>query len=262
MATAAQVAEFRRANQTLTDLAQAELTDFWSSLNLGGDPARARDALLMFYPDLITAYGDTAAVLGTDWYDLLRDVPASAASFRAVLANPAPVEQAIGAARWGLAPLFLEDPDLALSRLLGSAQRLVLQPGREGIYRSAASDPYVTGVARIPSGTETCKFCIMLASRGPVYQSQVSAELVVGRGSNRTGYDSNGKRLSGGIGGGVKPRGSQALAQRFHDDCDCVPTVIRSQADYPEGHDLDLYKSLYEQGSGLGRDIPADFIAD
>ena len=241
-------------------LAQQDLADLWSSLNLSGDPARVRDALLEFFPDLLTAYGDTAAVLAADWYDLLRDVPASAKSFDAVLAAPAPTAQAEASARWAVGPLFLDDPDpaLAFSQLMGSTQRLVLQPGRDTIWTSAGADPVRTGVARVPSGTTTCRFCVTLASRGPVYQSQVSAELVVGRGSNRTGYDANGKRLAGGIGGGVKPRGTQAIGNSFHDGCDCVSVVIRSAADYPDGYDPAALLDLHRAGAGIGRDEPHD----
>lgn len=251
------MAEFRQANQSLVALAQRDLADFWSALN-PANPDTARDALLEFFPDLVSAYGDTAAVLGADWYDLLRDAPPSVASFDSVIAQPAPIEQAQGSVRWAVGPLFTEEPDVsrALANLMGSAQRLVLQPGRDGVYSSAASDPFLTGVARIPSGLETCKFCIMLASRGPVYQSQVSAELVVGRGSNRTGYDAAGRRLTGGIGGGVKARGALPIASTFHDDCDCVPTVIRGPADYPDGYDVETYRKLYAEGSGQGRDLP------
>lgn len=251
MATAAQVAEFREANRSLVTLAQRDLRDFWSALDLSSDPTRIRNLLLDVFPDITTAYGDTAAVLGADWYDMLRDVPASAGAFRAVTARPAPVEQAQGAVRWGVGPLFTEDPGAALSRLMGSMQRLVRQPGRDAVWDSAAADPVRTGVARVPSGPTTCAFCVMLASRGPIYQSQVSAELVVGRGSNRTGYDASGRRLRGGIGGGVRKRGNQEIGKRFHDDCDCESVVVRSPADYPEGYDPDHYYELYRKGSGV-----------
>lgn len=258
MATAAQVEEFRTANQSLVALAQRDLTEFWAALRLSGDPVKVLTELLDFFPDLLQTYGDTAAVLGADWYDALRDAPPSAKSFQAVLAQPAAPQQAQETARWAIAPLFTEDPDTALKRLLGATQRLVLAPGRDSIWSSAARDPIVTGVARVPSGTTTCKFCVMLASRGPIYQSQVSAELVVGRGSNRTGYDADGKRLVGGIGGGVKSRGARELGSKFHDNCDCVSVVVRSPRDYPDGYDPDRYLELYKKGSGVGRDEPHD----
>lgn len=252
------MSEYRQANQALVRLAQRDLEDFWSSLNLSSDPARIRDELLMFFPDLVQAYGDTAAVLGADWYDLLRDVPTSARSFDAVLAQPVGAEQAQQSARWAIGPLFVEQPDDALSRLMGAAQRMVLQPARDSVWDSAALDTFRTGVARVPSGATTCRFCVMLASRGPVYQSAVSAELVVGRGSNRTGYDSTGRRLTGGIGGGTKTRGTLNLGRKFHDHCDCTTVVVRSPSDYPDGYDPNGLRELYRQGSGIGRDEPTE----
>lgn len=250
MATAAQVAEYRDANRSLVAMAQRDLGEFWAALNLSGDPARVRDELLQFFPDLLQAYGDTAAVLGADWYDLMRDVPVSARSFDAVMAAPVGAEQAQQSARWAIGPLFTEDPDAALANLRKSTQRLVLQPARDSVFASATLDPVRTGVARVPSGP-TCTFCTMLASRGAVYTSEVSAELVVGRGSNRTGYDARGRRLQGGIGGGIKARGRQPLAHRFHDDCDCTTVVVRSAVDYPEGYDPAALYELYMQGRGI-----------
>jgi len=224
MATATQVAEFREANRALVTLAQRDLQDFWSAMNLSGDPARVRDELLGFFPDLLQAYGDTAAVLGADWYDLLRDVPASAKTFAAVLAQPASPAQAQQSARWGIGPLFAEDPDAALARLLGSTQRLVLQPGRESFAVSSARDPSRAPWARIPSGGSTCSWCVMLASRGAVYSDDIAA----------------------------------GEMNEFHDNCDCVQVQIRSRSDWPEDHDLDHFIDLYTAGSGIGRDLPAD----
>lgn len=217
------MAEFRSANRDLVLLAQRDLTEFWESLNVGGSPTLVRDALLAFFPELVTVYGDTAAVLGADFYDQLRNVPPSAASFRAILAQPAPVAQSSGTVRWAVGSLFDSEPDpgLVLSKLSGAAQRLVLQPGRDSIYESASRDTVRTGVARVPSGPKTCRFCVMLASRGAVYSSEYAAG---------------------------------AAGNEFHDDCDCVPTVIRSADDFPEDHDLDLYRRLYLESSGVGRD--------
>lgn len=225
MATAAQVAEYREANRSLVSLAQRDLRDFWGSLNLFGDPAKVRAALLEFYPELLALYGDAAALLGADWYDMLRDVPPSASRFRAALAAPVDVDQARGSARWALGPLFEDaDSDGALSLLLGSTQRLVLQPGRESTWTAARSDPVRTSFARVPSGPTTCKWCVMLASRGFAYDTAQSA----------------------------------SQARHFHDNCNCVIIPGRDESDLPDGYDLAEMKQLYSEMSGIGRDIPTD----
>lgn len=179
---------------------------------------------MTFFPELVTEFGDVSALLAVDFYDMLRDVPPSAASFQAAYAAPVDAQVAQGAARWAVGALFEDDPDRFVSQILGSTQRLVSQRGRDTIFDNAGRDRVRTSVARIPSGTDTCTFCIMLASRGAVYTDLVSA------GEMNT----------------------------FHDNCDCVPTVIRSRRDYPEGHDLQKFVDLYTSGLGTGRYAPTN----
>jgi len=208
------------------ELARHDLTSFWAALNIQGSPILVRDALLDFFPELIAAYGDGAALLAADFYDELRDVPPSAARFSATLATPPDSAQAKAAARWGLGPLFTADPDPAqtLLNLALVTNRLVLQSGRDTISRSAFSDPVRTGYARVPTGTHTCRFCVMLASRGAVYADAAAA----GEGN------------------------------KYHGECDCVPVPIRRRSDYPEGHDVREFERLYREGSGVGRDLPTE----
>ena len=192
MATSAEVEEIRSALAEVTVLAGRDLDEFWNALYTTDDPIAFRDELLRFFPDLITTYGDTAAVLGADWYDMMRQAQRQGVSvqqFRATIAMPAPDEQSIAAAKWALGPFFDEQADssLSLDMLHGIMDRLVKQPFRDSIWYSAASDPVRTGVLRMPSGSDTCPFCVMLASRGPVYSVSASgrntAGGVVGRGS-------------------------------------------------------------------------------
>lgn len=211
MATAAQVNAFRSNTAALVTLARRDLEAFWRSLDLS-DALAVKVMLQEFLPDLVQTYGSTAALLAADYYDELRDLPPSAGRFRAVMAEPVPVGQAQAVARWGVTPLFSAEPNAteALGHISGAVQRLVMQPARDTVIESARSDPSITGVARVPSGSETCAFCLMLASRGAVYGSKAAAG------------DMN----------------------KYHSLCDCVPTPIRSRDDFPEGYDVD---ALYEQ---------------
>lgn len=203
------------------ELARRELAGFFQSLDVWGDPYAVKAALLAFVPDLVQTYGDTAAVLAADYYDMLRDVPPSAASFRAVLAQPAATEQVEASTRWALAPLFRGEPDPAgtLALLDGAVQRLVLQPGRDTVMESAWADSVTAGVARVPQGVTTCKWCVMLAGRGAVYRDAARA----------------------------------GESKQFHDNCDCTTAVIRTNEDFPEGYDPDFYYDLYLQSEGTGR---------
>lgn len=243
MATPAQIEEFRTAQASLVALGQDQLRDVLSAFRVSSNPAAVRDVLLRYFPDFMTAFGDTAAVLGADFYDMVRNLPPSAGTARAVFAQPAKTKQAEGVVRWAIGSLFEADPDWASfeSLLLGASQRLILQPSRETIDLMSQADARSGRVAAVgwtrhvhPERAKTkksCDFCIMLAGRGPVYRSQESAGSVLGRGSTRTGFDESGTRLSGGIGGGVQTRGSQELSASFHDECNCTtaPTFYRRE---------------------------------
>lgn len=216
--------EYRTATQSLVLLAQRDLADFWGSLNVEGSPVAVRDALLEFIPELVLAYGDAAALLGADWYDMLREESPSAASFRAVMARPVDSEQARASARWGLGPLFDGNPGDALTLLAGSTQRLVMQPFRDTVFESGTTDPRKRWFARVPSGATTCKFCVMLASRGFVYATAESA----------------------------------GESNDWHDKCDCMVVPGTGPSDYPDGYDLAEYKRLNYELSGIGRDLPTE----
>lgn len=155
-------------------LAQRDLADFWAALDLYRDPFRARDAVEDFLPELVAAYGNTEALLAADFYDMLRDVPPSAARFRAVMADP-PMdpEQFHGTSSWAIGPLLAEKPDAttALTRLEGAVSRLVLEPNRETIVRSVAEDKRAVGWQRNVR-SDGCRFCKMLAGNGGVYKRE------------------------------------------------------------------------------------------
>ncbi|KKI20555.1 MULTISPECIES: VG15 protein [unclassified Leucobacter] len=235
MANAAQIEEFRQAALAISSLAQDQLRDLLSSFGPGSDPKRVRDLLLRVFPDFMTTFGDTAAVLGADFYDLMRDLPPSSGTARTVLSAPAKTKQSEGTVRWAVGALFAEDPDWGAfeTSLLGAAQRLVMLPARSTVDLMARSDARSGKVAAVGWGRRTdpararsgksCAWCINLAGRGPVYRSDAAAGAVVGRGSERTGFDENGTRLSGGVGGGVQARGARGLANDYHDNCHCVP---------------------------------------
>jgi hypothetical protein len=243
MATLQQVEEYRTATQTLVTLAHSQLRDLLSSFNASSNPVAVRDALLRYFPDFMVAFGDTAAVLGADFYDMVRDLPPSAGTVQTVFAQPAKTKQSEGVVRWSAGALFAAEPSWESfeAALLGASQRLILQPSRQTIDLMAQADARSGRIAavgwsrnvhpeRARSG-KSCDFCIMLAGRGPVYRSQAAAGSVVGRGSDRTGYDADGNRLSGGVGEGVKKRRVQELAAEFHDNCNCtsVPTFYEVQ---------------------------------
>ncbi|MFE4857375.1 hypothetical protein [Streptomyces sp. NPDC056670] len=64
--------------------------------------------------------------------------------------------------------------DAAAVRMSGSASYLALEGGRDVMQQSIDRDERATGWSRVTDG-DPCAWCAMLASRGPVYKSAVTA---------------------------------------------------------------------------------------
>lgn len=213
----------QRAYAALAKLSQRDLARLWAKLNLG-KPDKLADPLTEILDALVGRYGSAAASLAADWYDEARaDAPAEG-RFAAVAATLPDTDRLGALSRWGVGPLFGADPDgaTALALIAGGLQRLVLDMGRNTTTGSAAADPGRPRYARHASAN-ACAFCAMLASRSDAYTSEASAGLVGGRGVD-TSANVPGRR--GRRAGGIRTRGTQALGEKYHDGCHCVPVVV------------------------------------
>lgn len=195
MATQAQVERFRQANKALVELAWRDLLAFWRALD-HSEGRMVRAALEEFFPDLIATYGSTAALLAVDYYDELRGEAPTAKRFRTVMAESVDLEQANAKARWAIGPLFLgdkADPLQAYANLELVSDELVKKAGRDTIIENAAKDPARALWRRVPTGADTCDWCISTAEWGEVYGDEVAP------GSDIT---------------------------KFHGKCDCTPAIV------------------------------------
>lgn len=206
MTTRDTIETFRTLNAEVAALAQQELKAFWLSLD-HSDIAKAREALDEYLPALVELYGQSSATVAADFYDEVRTQSTSPRRrFKAVLGDGVDPERVRGTIRWAVGT------ESALENLLGATQLWVSEYGRNTITRNAQMDPARPLWARVPKGVHTCKFCLMLASRGAVYGSEKSA----------------------------KSRGD---GHRYHPWCDCVPTPVWRGDPLPDGYDPE---ELYE----------------
>lgn len=83
-----------------------------------------------------------------------------------------------------------------------SLARHAHQAGRTAVEKTAEAGGEKVGWARVLSGAENCAFCAMQASRGPVFRTEKSATQVVGS------------------------RGTRALGEDWHDNCDCTAVLV------------------------------------
>lgn len=95
--------------------------------------------------------------------------------------------------------------------------------GGEDVGKGKKRTKFPMGFARVLSGTENCPFCVMLASRGPVYSSASKA----------------GARGAKGVVSLWRP--GDGFVNSFHDHCDCMVVPVydhsaawpgREQAEY------------------------------
>lgn len=217
MVAQADIEQFRAANSQLSQLVRDALEAFFASLDLSR-PEAARDALLEFVPVLTQQYGDVAATLAADWYDELRAASGAAGRFRALTAAAVPSGAVEAKVRYLAGHLWTPEPTAMLGGLLTATDKYVKQPARDTVAANAKRE----GVrwARVPQGSKTCAFCLVLASRDAVYHS---------------------KKAAGDLGRGV--------GDRFHGDCDCAVVRIGKAQDYPTDFLPDDYYSMYSDAA-------------
>lgn len=189
------------------------------------DPDGARDALKAEMPTLIAVWGEIAATQAAEYFEELIDAPA-------VLAEPvddAAIDSMVG---WAIGPAYgvdngdgtvtPPDPGKARRNLQGGAQRHILNAGRDTIKQSAGNTDGVAWM-RVLRGETNCAFCLVMASRGPVYDSAESA--------GAQSVSSDDPRIQ--------------LGDRYHSACDCAVVAVRDERDYPEGHDPEALYDMY-----------------
>lgn len=188
---------------TVTRLARRELEAFWSTLDMQ-DMVKGRQALEEFFPILVEQYGNVASIVAADWYE---DVYRETARLTNADVN---TDQVNARMRWAISEAFGGDPRQAVATLGMVTDELVKQFGRDTVSLSAGSNG--RRFARVPTGAETCSFCLMLASRGFVYATESKA-------------------------------GDLA---KYHGDCDCA--VVAEDNTVPEGYDPDELYARYQRG--------------
>lgn len=114
-----------------------------------------------------------------------------------------------------------------LATAAGIAGKEALNGGRSTIRNAVVSDSRAFGWARVAGGGESCAFCEMLISRGPVYNDVNDAglnadsnesALAIWREFDRTGNEDK----------------IMSLMNRWHENCDCrVVPVFRGSKDWP-----------------------------
>lgn len=167
--------EYTKALNTMSADVQKRLADDLAKIDFTADVATVREAIIARMEFYLGPYTDMAAVVAAEFYDGVREVSvgeridALADSGR----EPIATEKAVR----GIMQDIVEGKaaEVVIRKLVDRADYEIKKSAGECVYRNGKRDPLKPKYARVPSGGETCRFCIMLASRGFVYRTEEAA---------------------------------------------------------------------------------------
>lgn len=133
-----------------------------------------RERLIEVLEPILGASTDIAAAYAADFYDYVRseEVGKRLGAIAESNRNPKATE---GFVRAFVDKVFSNGLDHNRQLFSDRADYEIKRAAGECMYANGERDPLNVRFARVPSGIETCDFCIMLASRGFVYRSKQSA---------------------------------------------------------------------------------------
>ena len=147
----------------------------WCREHESATVAEKREAAKLIMEGFVQAYDDTAAKFAADWYDY-RAEKSGARLNQAITTTTYSPESVDDVARYQ-AKKLLDGGDAAFAKACGEyARNDLFRSLNETIVANVGRDrDKGARFARIPTGFETCTFCLMLASRGAVYHTRKSA---------------------------------------------------------------------------------------
>ena len=147
----------------------------WCRSHKDASVAEKREAAKLIMEGFVQAYDDKAAEFASQWYDY-RAEQGGARLKQAVTMTVYEPGSVDDVARYQAKKLAKEG-DAAFARACGEfARNDAFRSLNETIIANVGRDRDKGAMfARVPTGTETCTFCLMLASRGAVYHTRKTA---------------------------------------------------------------------------------------
>lgn len=217
MVSRADAAKFKRANDELSNRIARDLRRTWSALG-ATTPAGKRDVLVDVVPGLVSTYGEAAASIAVEYFEATTGVRGQII--------PGPEREAVEASTRAVVGGLWDGRDAqALSAVVASATRHMLQHGRSTMYESALQNSGVA-YARMPE-SGACNWCLLLSSRGAAYAKDTVTKVSEARTFGATGGQK-----------GRRP------GEEFHDDCRCDPVAVRVGDELPYDAEA-LYEERY-----------------
>ena len=173
--------EFREYNRGAAEIGDGAASAveqrvlWWCRSHEGASVAEKREAAKLIMEGFVQAYDDKAAEFAAQWYDY-RAEQGGARLNQAVTMTVYEPGSVDDVARYQAKKLAKEG-DAAFARACGEfARNDAFRSLNETIIANVGRDRDKGAMfARVPTGTETCTFCLMLASRGAVYHTRKTA---------------------------------------------------------------------------------------
>ena len=137
--------------------------------------AEKREAAKVIMDGFVQAYDDAAARFAADWYDYRAELGGARLDQALTMTTYSP-ESVDEVARYQ-AKKLVKEGDAAFAKACGEyARNDLFRSLNETIIANVGRDRDKGAMfARVPTGIETCTFCLMLASRGAVYHTRKTA---------------------------------------------------------------------------------------
>ena len=194
--------------------AQARVLKVLQGINWMPDNiAQCRDLVLQVLAAVMPTYTDMAAQASADFYDAAREI-AIGRPMGAVAVSGYDPRKTEGAVRGFVRFVLRDDVKTFNDQVLQRIDYEMKRSAGESMFANGRRDPRKPKFARVPTGTETCDFCLMLASRGFVYSSEATAGAVK-LDHYHSGCDC--RVVCQWDGGGVEGYDTQAVYDRWQD---------------------------------------------
>lgn len=132
----------------------------------------------------------------------------------------------------------MDSRDNAVAHMALQAAREVESAGRRQIIRAVESEPQakvIQGWARVATGRETCAWCLMLISRGPVYSA-----------AERAGLDLDDEIAARMVAAGLDV---SEYMEEWHTGCDCKVVPVFDAENWVGKKEADLALELWKDAT-------------
>ena len=142
----------------------------WTPENI----AECRELVLQALASVMPTYTDMAAQASADFYDAARELVVGE-KMGAQAISDFDMRKTEGAVRGFVRFVLRDDVQTFNDQVLQRIDYEMKRSANMSVVENGRRDPKKVRYARVPTGAETCDFCLMLASRGFVYQSEGTA---------------------------------------------------------------------------------------